>query len=86
MTPECCRQPSEGSEQKAERLLDDCRAQRNEDKCFTGQRGRQIYSVKMDICMSRCCYLADGHGSVPEDHFLRLQNHFLIHELSWTLH
>lgn len=32
------------------------------------------------------CHLAGRNGFVPVDHLLWLQNHFLIHELSWTLH
>lgn len=38
------------------------------------------------MSLGKRCHLAGRNGFVPVDHLLWLQNHFLIHELSWTLH
>lgn len=40
----------------------------------------------MGASVRQSSHLAGGNGSVPLHHLLWLQNHFLVNELSWTLH
>lgn len=69
----CCHQPSEGSEERA----DVTAASRAE----TSSARRQTWA---SVCQT--AHLTGGNGSVPLHHLLWLQNHFLVNELSWTLH
>lgn len=73
MILECCRQPSEGSEEKADSTVKTV-AQHNAKYSETWVKIRQS------------CHLAGGNSSVPLDHLLWLQNYLLIHKLSRTLH